>query len=383
MSVQITSKQKSVLEEMPGSRKEVANSLNITERSVRYRQKALEDKGYRFERDSDGVWRNVTDEMKEGYKEQQEHYRDTEPKRINTYEKAQATKEINNALTQIEKDYKEALEDRPLHYTDFDRKDGNSTLVIPRTDDHFGARINKRSVNEEYTTPIAKERVNYIIDHAIEKAKERGDVEEVVLGLFGDHIEGENVFPNHKAKIEKFVREQIKIVSSTYLNQIQKLSDEFEHVKIVTVPGNHGSLGKGSISNADDIVFDQIDMGLDLLDMDNVTMEYSNGSYINFDIRGHSAYARHGQDALKHASTSSGDDRWMNWKEDSDFAIAYHGHHHQARMEPVGHGQVFQCGTPVPPSLFVDSIGETGIPRVLYHFTTDEKLVEDMQIIEY
>jgi len=73
----------------------------------------------------------------------------------------------------------------------------------------------------------------------------------------------------------------------------------------------------------------------------------------------------------------------MNWKEDSDFHLAYHGHHHQLRLEPVGHGQVFQCGTLVPPSLFVNKIGSTGLPRAMYHFTTDDNPVEDLNVIEF
>jgi len=371
-------KRSTILNLLPATRREMAEEMGESIRTVRYHMERLEDEhDYNFVMTSDDVWH------KEEEGSLNEPHRNTEPTRTRTYDRAQSTKDVNNALTEIESDYRELLKDNPPHSTDFEPSEGGSTLVIPRTDDHFGARVIERGVNQKYTTPIAKERVNYIIDHAIETTNERGDVEEVVLGLFGDHIDGENVYSNHKANIKKFVREQIKIVSSTYLNQIQKLSDEFEHVKVVTVPGNHGTLGKGSITNADDIVFDQIDMGLGLLDIDNVTMEYSNGSYVDFNIRGYDAYARHGQDALQHASTSSGDDRWMNWKEDSDFEVAYHGHHHQLRLEPVGHGQVFQCGTPVPPSMFVDSLGSTGIPRVFYHFTTDENVVEDMQILEF
>lgn len=371
-------KRRAILDMLPATRREISNEIGESIRTVRYHMEKLEEEdNYNFYMDSGDIWH----EGEEG--DFSTSCRDTSRTRTRTYNRAKATKEINNALTEIESDYRELLKDNPPHRTDFETSEDGSTLVIPRTDDHFGARVIERGVNEKYTTEIAKERVNYIIDHAIETANERGDVEEVVLGLFGDHIDGENVYSNHKANIKEFVREQIKTVSSTYLNQIQKLSDEFEHVKIVTVPGNHGNLGKGSITNADDIVFDQIDMGLGLLDIDNVSMEYSNGSYISFDVRGHNAYARHGQDALKHASTSSGDNRWMNWKEESGFAVAYHGHYHQLRLEPVGHGQVFQCGTPVPPSMFVDSIGSTGIPRVFYHFTTDENVVEDMQILEF
>ena len=371
----ITPKQQDVLDLLPNTRQNIADELGISYRAVRYRMNSLEEAGYDFERDGNEVWSVV------GMSDREDPQRDTEVKRVNTYDKAQATKDVNNSLLEIEKEIKEAVENLPVQYPNYSNSSSQSTLVIPRSDDHFGVKIDSRSVNAEYSTPIARERINTIINRAIEHSEERGDVENVVLGLFGDTVDGENVYPGHVANLEDFLRGQIKKASSTYINQIQKLSEEFEHVKVVCVPGNHGNIG--TISNADDIVYDQIELGVDLLELDNVSFVHSNGSYVNFNIRDYNGYARHGQDALEHASTSSGDDRWMNWKEDSDFDIAYHGHHHQLRMEPVGHSQLFQCGTLVPPSMFVDSIGASGVPRAFYHFTTDENMVEDMNIIDF
>jgi len=371
-------KQQDVLELLPNTRQDIADELGISYRAVRYRMNSLEEAGYDFERDGNNVWSvsGMSD------REEEEPQRDTEVKRINTYDKAQATKDVNNSLLEIEKEIKEAVEKVPHYDTDFETTEGNSTLVIPRSDDHFGAKIQERSVNEEFTTEIAKQRISETIDSAISASQEREEyVEDVVLGLFGDHIEGESIFNNQVAHLDQFLREQIKEASTFYVNQIEKLSKEFENVKVVTCPGNHGRTS--GVTNADDIVFDWIQTGLQWKEVGNVEFVESNGKYVDFNIRGYSGYARHGTDALKHASTSSGDDRWMNWKEESPFDVGYHGHHHELRMEPVGHSQVFQCGTPVPPSLFVNSIGETGKPRTMYHFTTDENVIEGLDIIEF
>jgi len=371
-------KQQDVLELLPNTRQDIADELGISYRAVRYRMNSLEEAGYDFERDGNNVWSvsGMSD------REEEEPQRDTEVKRINTYDKAQATKDVNNSLLEIEKEIKEAVEKVPHYDTDFETTEGNSTLVIPRSDDHFGAKIQERSVNEEFTTEIAKQRISETIDSAISASQEREEyVEDVVLGLFGDHIEGESIFNNQVAHLDQFLREQIKEASTFYVNQIEKLSKEFENVKVVTCPGNHGRTS--GVTNADDIVFDWIQTGLQWKEVGNVEFVESNGKYVDFNIRGYSGYARHGTDALKHASTSSGDDRWMNWKEESPFDVGYHGHHHELRMEPVGHSQVFQCGTPVPPSLFVNSIGETGKPRTMYHFTTDENVIDGLDIIEF
>ena len=372
----VTPKQQDVLDLLPATRDDIADELDISYRACRYRMNAIEEQtDVSFERDGNNVW-SVSDGDNVEVREEEE------PKRVNSYDKAQATKEINNALLDIEKEIKEAIKKLPHYNTDFKTTEGNSTLVIPRSDDHFGAKIKARSVNEEFTTEIAKTRIEFLINKAIDASRNRDEkVEEVVLGLFGDHIEGETIFHNQLAGLGDFLREQIREVSTFYVNQIEKLSDEFDNVKVITCPGNHGKTS--GVTNADDIVFDWVETGLQWKDVDNVEFVESNGKYVEFTIRDHDAYARHGTDALKHASTSSGDDRWMNWKEEAPFDIAYHGHHHQLRMEPVGHSQVFQCGTPVPPSLFVNSIGETGKPRVMYHFTTDENMIEGLDIIEF
>lgn len=400
----LTPKQQAVYDCLPETRKNIAEHLGISRRSVRYRMDAIEeDTPIEFERDSDGVWCVSGSSLEEdeelpsedeeteqhGYTQAEEpsngraeEGRNTEVLRENTYEKAQATKEINNELLEIEREIKQAIQDVPHYNTDFERTKGNSTLVIPRSDDHFGAKVESRSVNAEFTTEIAKDRIEHTIDSAISSAHDREEyVEDVVLGLFGDHIEGEYIFNNQIAHLDEFLREQIKEASTFYVNQIEKLCHEFENVKVVTCPGNHGRTS--GVTNADDIVFDWIQTGLQWKDVDNVEFVESNGKYVEFNIRDFDGYARHGTDALKHASTTSGDDRWMNWKEESPFDIAYHGHHHELRVEPVGHSQVFQCGTPVPPSLFVNSIGETGKPRTMFHFTTDEKVIEGLDILEF
>jgi biotin operon repressor/cell fate (sporulation/competence/biofilm development) regulator YmcA (YheA/YmcA/DUF963 family) len=389
----LTDKQNAVYELLPDTRENIANELGISRRSVRYRMSAMEERGMDFERDSEGIWyvsgEGTDDEGNGRGEEKKSHECDSmeserEPWRVNSYDKAQATKNVNNELTKIEKEVKNALNSRTLTYTDFEETNGKSTLVIPRADDHFGVKVDGRSINAEYSTPIARERVNYIIDDAIEKARERGDVEDVILGLWGDFVDGEKVYPKQHVNLGEYLREQIREAATVYINQIEKLANEFEHVTVVTCPGNHGSLGDGVVSNADDIVYDEIELGIDLLGIDNVSFEHTpNSVFVEFDIRGWNGYARHGQDALKHASTSSGDDRWMNWKEESDFDVAYHGHHHELRMESVGHSQLFQCGTIVPPSLFVNQIGETGVPRAFYHFTTDDNLINGMEILNF
>jgi hypothetical protein len=398
----LSEKQKKVLNEMPDTRENIADTLEMSYRAVRYHMNEIDEKYASLERNSNAVWsiseedvesngsRDVVDEETDS--EQSENHsnisgssnkqtRQASVKRINTYDKAQATKDINNELLEIEKEVVEAVNRLPVNYPEYKETKGSSTLVIPRCDDHFGVKVQGRSINSKYSTPIARKRVNTIVNDAIEKSRERGDVENVVVPFLGDIIDGENVYPGHEVNLRDFMNEQIKKATSVYLNQIEKLSEEFEHVKIPYCPGNHANIG--TISNADDIIYNQIEMGVELLDIENVSFVRNNSAYVEFDIRGYKAYGRHGDDALEHASTSSGDDRWMNWKEEVDFDLAYHGHHHQLRMEPVGHGQVFQCGTLVPPSLFVNKIGSTGVPRAMYHFTTDENAVEDMNIIEF
>ena len=371
-SEELTNSQISVLERLPDTRNSIAEDLDITSRSVRYRMEALEDKGYTFSMGSDYVWRI-------------ESRPEEEPERTNTYHRSTVKKELNNVLVEIERDIKELVNSSPPTVSEV-TDGGEATLVIPHSDSHIGAEVDGRNGEGSYSSDVAVDRISDHVDQSIHRARERGDVEHVEYVLMGDIVDGEDIYPNHNLSLRDTLQEQIRIATGTLLDQIKKLSDEFETVGVRCIGGNHGRISKNSTSNADSILYDFLDVAVSNDDsLDNVMFQKStNGQYVNFDVRGHTFHVRHGQDSLSHIGTSSGKRRWLEWKDVYRFDVGLRGHYHTVKREPVGRGvPIFQTGSPCPPSLFAESLGESGVPSGMYLFVTDDVVDEEMRMVYY
>lgn len=395
-SYDLTEKQYAVLDLMPATREDIAEELDISIRSVRYRQNAIEkETGMDFERDSDGVWYVSNDSNEERDADDSEEKEidsgpsekdidDTDPWRVNSYDKAQATKEINNELLEMEKEVKKALDNASRVWNYYDRTDGKSTLVIPHSDAHIGAIIDERYGVNYYSAEEAQEVVSEYIDKCVSAAKERGDVEDVVLLLNGDHLDGEGIYPGQRAEQEDDLQDQLRKATRTYMEQILKLSDEFEFVDIYCVPGNHGSIDKRSTTNADGMLYDNIETALSYSDMENVNVTKAGpGGFVNFEVRGWEYFSRHGQDYLEHVGTSSGIRRALDWYTQYDgFDVGIRSHYHSIKYEPIADEvPIIMTGSPAPPSTFAESKAADGGCCGVYWFATDDRAIDGFQPI--
>lgn len=376
--IEITPKQEAVLNEMPATRREIADNLDISIRAVRYRQQAMEDEGMGIERDSDGVW-YVSDESESISSED----RNEDPWRVNSYDKAQITKDTHNALTELEGEVKELLNSTEPVVHDYNTRAGKSTLVLPHSDAHIGATIESRSGVDYYSADEAEGLIEEYFDRAINAARERGDVEDVVLVLNGDILDGEGVFATQRHEQEDNLREQQKKASEIYIEQILKLSEEFEHVSVYCVPGNHGDISKRSTTNADMMLYDYVESSIYYSDADNVNFEKSGaGGFMNFNIRGWDYHARHGEGFLQHVGTSSGIRRALEWKDQYNFDVCLRSHYHSVKLEPVSDEvPIVMTGSPAPPSTFAEQKAANGGNCGVFWFTTDEKEIENFQPI--
>jgi len=163
----ITTEQKKVLDLMPNTRKNIAEELGISRRACRYRMKTLEeDHGYEFYMTSDHVWHEVDADN--------DSKRSEEPKRINSYNKAQATKEVHNELTELEKEVKKALNNTEPVTTRYNRSASGSTLVLPHSDAHVGSVVQDRYDVDYYGAEEARKAIREFVDKGIAHANRRG-----------------------------------------------------------------------------------------------------------------------------------------------------------------------------------------------------------------
>lgn len=293
--------------------------------------------------------------------------------------KASVTREVKKLLAEMEYELTRDLErlepaiepDGPVH------TEGGTDIIIHRTDDHFGELVMNQHGDEVFNSEIAKERVHKVFDRTMEIADARTAMGEELdaahLLLGGDIVTGEDIYEGQGHEIDLTLQEQIEMAGNVYVEQIRRLSERFPSVQVVCQPGNHGRLGSGNPTNSDGILYSMLDKVVRESDMDNVTfLQSSRSYYIDFTIRDWDAHLRHGHDSsLEHIGTSAGKQRWLTWLVDHGFDVAFRGHYHLYKEEPISGKPVHMGGSIVPQTEFEESHALSGRPVAAVHGATD------------
>jgi hypothetical protein len=98
---------------------------------------------------------------------------------------------------------------------------------------------------------------------------------------------------------------------------------------------------------------------------------------------GHRAHLRHGQSSLEHIGTSAGKKRWLQWKDQHKFDIAYRGHYHMFQMDSISCTPVVMSGAIVPPDDFEESLAEWDEPAATVHGVSDERPISWFYPIDF
>jgi len=325
------------------------------------------------------------------------------PNRIPQKTKQSTTKEANDFLSSLETDLNAKLvATQGSTSCDLPTRTGAVDIVMFRTDDHIGSTTTDIDEDgnkiEIHNTEKAVDRIYQHLDQILEWKNEleaRGiTVDTVHLLMNGDHITGEDIYPGQGIEVDQTLREQARTGSETYVDVIGQLADAFNNVQIVCHHGNHGELRTGSQSseaNADDLMFDAIELALRQGPYDNVNLVTNHiSTHTVFHMRGHIGYMRHGQNTLGHIGTNSGKQRWQAWllevidKHGRGFDVGYVGHFHQLKAEPVAGRQVLMGGTPEPASDYEDSLGiPSGRPGAWSHSVTDDEAIGTLKPVYF
>ena len=131
-------------------------------------------------------------------------------------------------------------------------------MVIVLSDLHFGKHTKWFNMEE------ANRRLLTIPDELKDKTDKLNDLDEVVVILAGDLVEGEDIYPTQNNHIECSAIEQVKGCAESTWKMILKLRGYFPDaiLRIETVPGNHGRVSKtaNEKTNWDNVVYMIISM---------------------------------------------------------------------------------------------------------------------------
>lgn len=371
---------------MPAPTALLADELDITPSYVRDLMSQLRDKGYTVAQDAEGR-----------YYIPEEHDPPDGPSYItdtrSTSEgKAAITRKVKKVLAEMEHELKASLAESEPAVADggLAYEAGNEDLIIHRTDDHFGEVVTNQHGDETFNSEIAEYRVRDIFDAAMAEVERRRDMgvtfDTANLLLGGDIVTNEAIYDGQPHDIDETLGEQINRAADVYIDNIKRLADTFPTVQVACQPGNHGRIGgRGNPSNADSILYSMIDKVVRESEYDNVTVLQSSRSYyVDFTIRDWNAHLRHGHDAsLEHIGTSSGKQRWLSWLVDHGFDVAFRGHYHALKEEPVNGVPVVMGGAICPQTEFEESRALSGRAIGAVHGASDDYPLEWTQRITF
>jgi len=112
-------------------------------------------------------------------------------------------------------------------------------------------------VSVSFNMEVLRKRIDQMIEKVVALTnvqRAHHPVNDCVLVLGGDMVEGLSVFPGQQWEVEAHLFEQMFTVASIIQQAVHTLSAEFSKVHVVCEYGNHGRLGrKGDMPSADNV----------------------------------------------------------------------------------------------------------------------------------
>lgn len=195
-----------------------------------------------------------------------------------------------------------------------------ASLVLFLSDLHFGQQAS------DFNIEVAKERLLAIPEMLCQETFPKLD--EIVVVLGGDLVEGEDIFSNQNIGLECPVFMQIQEVTSTLWQLLLDLQMNFDiPVRVETVFGNHGRPSKTADqrSNWDNIVHMQLSLLAEHVDA-GITVNLNFEEFLIVQIKDKTGLVNH--QGTKHLGTPAMQTKFAGWLFPEGYDFMMHGHWH-------------------------------------------------------
>jgi calcineurin-like phosphoesterase family protein len=255
---------------------------------------------------------------------------------------------------------------------------GGASLVIVLSDNHFGKKTS------DFNLEVAKQRVLSIPQSIIDAHGHHERVDEVVLVLAGDEVEGEDIYSNQNGSLECPVIYQAKAACEAYWELALSLHETFGcKVRIVTCPGNHGRMSKtaDTRSNWDNVVY----MMLGLLAQQNpeleIEVDLNFDEFALFEVKGKLGCAYHY--GTKHLGTPAMTQKMAGWVLSKGIDFLVHGHWHHWGVETYLGRPMMHNGCMCGPDDLAEKMAVEEPPRQGYFFVERDKPIRTFSFVEW
>lgn len=354
----LTDQHRHLITLLPATAKELARELRVSRSTVR-------DHIYKLRQQDVNISAQWEAENECVY------FLDGQPKvrRISTKATGSKTREANEWATEMEATILRRLRNKDPLRAPVSIKRGNEDMVVHMTDVHMGDVVEDQRGVEAYNPEITTASVEHVTEKTlyIKRLMEpvtAFDVCHLVWG--GDMVTNENIYEGQAYDISLMLADQLSHIVDALVHQVKSLAPEFDYIQIVAQPGNHGKSRASGVSkqaNMDLLAYRWVLDRLIEAGIENVNFIGSEATpYRTFYLRGtkHKALLMHGEDAMPHVDATAASSRdWRGWLIQSGFDIAYRGHYHESRREPVLNGPfVIESPSMKPGGEFATRIGQ-------------------------
>jgi predicted phosphodiesterase len=210
--------------------------------------------------------------------------------------------------------------------------DGKSLLVL-LSDTHFGKKT------KVFSMEIARERIMSIPEKILDLGV-ASKIEEVVIMLAGDMIEGEDIYPSQAHHLECCVLDQVKSATKAFFDLGVLLREMGFTVRYETCPGNHGRMSKTAHekSNWDNCIYQNLGMLLEAYGDSDLRINVNFNTFHVFNVQNKRVLAFH--HGTKHLGTPAMQKKHAGWMHTKKHDLMVHGHWHQWELSTF-------LGTPV------------------------------------
>jgi len=201
----------------------------------------------------------------------------------------------------------------------------------------------------------------------VELRRKATNINKLVIMLGGDIVEGHGIFKTQQYEVEFDVMEQVLKAITLVSDIIVYFAQNFEHVTVVGVPGNHGVLGGRKETpfhiNFDSLIYKLLEKYL--VNQKNVKFDFSTTWYQLVDIEGWKELLIHGDDIGGSVmSDTKVQGIWGKYQKmlNSVFQYMLIGHFHQQWSIPYGFGGMYINGGWTGANAFSKVVKNAAVP---------------------
>jgi len=299
------------------------------------------------------------------------------PLPITSSQKAKRTKELNGIANDLLFGLKEVRETVP-HYGSIalytSKTSFKESMVILLSDWHYGHIVHDTLNNKEiFNSQIAIERIEstaHLIFNNFTLKEVNNRFDECIVLLAGDMITGEGIFAGQEMLTHEHAADQVTRCTKATWSFLRELKSIFPTVSVITVRGNHGRTNGSPEANWDTMIYQQLEILIDLEEDSNFRIKNRYGLYNDFAVKGWRGHLRHA--APVQGDTVAGASKFTSWHMIHDWDLFCYGHYHHWGIFTVNGKTIFRNGSLVGGDEYSEQLAKTDYPAQLCWTVNEE-----------